>query len=345
MSAVIDWSSVLKVGLSDWLRIGFILFAAAVHNRGSIARDLLLDGSKLGLAYGSLQPKDVVDVVDLWFARPIDFLVEETRNATQGTSSLWGYNALFEHPLALLGDGSYLVPSPRAVLTRIGPQGLYFIGRDATDPNSNGHKFEKFTSLLGERFEQYIGEQLKLIRCAEVRPEIVYEDSNKSVDFFIETPEVIVLVEAKSAAPNAATRSGTFPDEGDIQSRLQNACTQIGRSANLIRHRHPAFPKLNDRRLRGLIVTREQYFNLVLPTMADLVKPQNVPTTIISSQQLERALAALSDDPTVGATLLQALGNHTQQIQYRLNEIPEGANSILEMAYREWNPFTDRSER
>ena len=343
MSDAIDWPAVLRVSLSDWLRIGFILFGAAANNNGFLSRNLLLDQSKFRLVYGSLSPSNVVEVVDLWFASPIERMVKDARDAVQSNSSIWDYNVLFERPLVMLNDENYVIPSPRGVLTRIGPMGLYFIGRDAIDSTANEREFRSFTSLLGKRFEKYIGEQLKLIRYADVRPEITYEGSKKSVDFLIETPEVIVLVEAKSAAPTAATRAGSFPDGGDIDSRLQDACGQIERSATLIRSGHPAFPELNGRIVRGLIVTREQYSNLALPTMSELVRPQGAPTTIVSSQQLERALAVLANEYSAGEMMLKALGSDIKRIKFDLNEISNGANPILEKLFTDWNPFKDRS--
>ena len=339
MSDEIDWLNALGVSLQDWLRIGFILFTTAANNRGIAHRSLLSDRKRFRLVYGPLQPETVMNVIDQWFARPISRMVQMARHANNWKTDLWGANVLFEFPLVRMDDDCYLIPSPRAVLNRIGPQGLYFIGRDQLDPGVNKSAFRNFTSLLGKRFEGYVGEQLRSIKFADVRPEITYGNSMKSVDFFVTTPEVVLLVESKSAAPNAATRSGAFPEGGDIQSRLQRACSQISRSADLIKSGHPAFPELNGRQLRGLIVTREQYFNLTLPTMVELIKPQEIPTTIVSSQQLERALAGLSDDPTPGGTLLNALSSDTDAIKFGIHEITDGANPILESAYLEWFPF------
>ena len=208
--------------------------------------------------------------------------------------------------------------------TLLGPQGLYFVGRDA-----NPDAFRAFTKALGLRFERYIGVQLGFIRHAELHSEIVYDDDQKSVDYIIETPEVLVLVEAKSVAPNIATRSGIFPDHGDVERNIERACRQITRSATLIEQGHPDFPALNGRQMRGFVVTREQYFNLPLPFLTDVVKPASIPTTIVSSQQLEGVIPALSNDADCGTSLLGALASDPEIVKTSLDPLPLGRNQLL----------------
>ena len=92
----------------------------------------------------------------------------------------------------------------------------------------------------------------------KLHSEITYEKGQKkSVDFIIETPEAIVLVEVKSTPPDAATRSGIDLDTGKMNQMLTKACSQITRSADMIEQRHAKFPDKNGRPLRGLIITRE----------------------------------------------------------------------------------------
>ena len=197
------------------------------------------------------------------------------------------------------------------------------------DANANPEAFRAFTKALGLRFERYIGVQLGFIQYAQLHSEIVYDDDQKSVGFIIETPVALILVEAKSVAPNIDTRSGIFPDHGDVERNIERACKQITKSAALIEQGHPDFPALNCRQMRGLVVTREQYFNLPLPFLTNVVQPASIPTTIVSSQQLEGVIPALSDDADCGTSLLGALGSDPDVVKTSLDPLPLGRNQLL----------------
>ena len=189
--------------------------------------------------------------------------------------------------------------------------------------------FRAFANALAHRFERYVGEQLRFIRHAELHSEIVYDDDQKSVDYIIETPEVLVLVEVESVAPNIQARAGMFPESVEIRKKIKRAGLQIATSAALIEGGHPAFPVLNGRKIRGLVVTREHYFNLQMPFMGRAIKPESVPTTVVSSQQLEDVIPTLSDDVNCGASLLGALASDPRVVKTSLDPLPLGRNRLL----------------
>ena len=97
----------------------------------------------------------------------------------------------------------------------------------------------------------------------------------------------------------------------------------------MISQGHPDFPALIGRQMRGLVVTREQYFNLPLPFLTDVVQPASIPTTIVSSQQLEGVIPALSDDVDCGTSLLGALGSDPDTLETSLDPSPLGLNQLL----------------
>ncbi len=324
---------------SDLLRIGFLLHAVAQESAGAFPGELLRHRQLLDLFVSDLNARAIANVLGRWFAKPVNQLATQARQRFLDSKDIWGFNSLVEWPVVALTGDRYVIPSARAVMNRVNTQGLYFIARDALDAESNPSTFQEFTSSLGMRFERYIGEQLKYIEFAKITSEITYESSQKSVDYFIETPELIVLVETKSAAPDARTRSGLFPEYGDLQLRLQRACEQIGNSAELIKAGHKQFPPLNDRELRGLVISREQYFNVPMPSISDLVKPVEVPTNIISSHQFEQILGTISKDSAVGHTLLNALAIDTNTVKYDLEPIPGSVNPLLAEMFRNWDPF------
>ena len=316
--------------LEEFLKIAFIMSAAAILKSGGISRQTLLSAS-FRPVFEPVGAEQALHVMDSWLARPVDDLARLGKEKTPDPADLWRFNPFYEWPIAILNDGTYVIPSPLGVLQRLGPQGLYFVGRDA-DPDA----FGAFTKDLGVRFERYVGAQLEFVQHAQVHHEIVYDDGKKSVDYIIETPEVLILVEAKSAAPDTKTRSGIFPEDGEMQKKIAKACHQITTSAARIDQDHPDFPALAGRPMRGLVVTREQYFNLPLVVLTDVVKPASIPTTIVSSQQLEGVIPALSHDVDCGTSLLGALASDPEIVKTSLDPLPLGRNQLLGEIVDRW---------
>ena len=331
------WVDILGVTLPQYLRIGFGMYAAAIHNGGSIPRRSLLSDQFAP----TLQPvpaRRALEAVDSWLADPVDKLARLGREHSRSAGDLWAYNPLYERPIVTVDDETYVIPSPRAVLQRLAPQGLYFVARDAVDADTDPAAFQAFASRLGKRFEGYIGRQLGLLAHAEIHREITYGSAQKSVDYIIETPEVLVLLEAKSVSPTAATRSGIFPNSGDMSRGINRACEQITRTATLIVEGHPSFPDQKGRPIRALVVTREQYFNLPFHFLTDVVKPASVPTTIVSADQLECVLTpTLINDKRCGALLLDALSTETTPIKTSLDPLEMGMNPLLSEMGAAWS--------
>ncbi|MCY4516318.1 MAG: hypothetical protein OXB99_03665 [Acidimicrobiaceae bacterium] len=327
--------AILGTTLDSFLRTGFALYAAARMWRGSVHRSSIVDGS-LGLALQPLDAQDILEVVDRWFARPIAKLAQAGRDRTRGPDDLWGFNPFYDFPVALLDDGTYVIPSPRGVLQRLSPQGIYHIIGNAERHGRLTLGFQEFGGLLGERFQSYIGEQLGLIRHATVIPEIEYDNGRKSVDFFVKTPEVVLLVEAKSISPRHDTRSGLLPSAGGISAELDKASRQITATAELISAGHESFREFQGLPLRGLIVTREHYFNLAMPFINERIIPASVPATILSAQELEHALGAIVDEPDCGAQLLNSMNPHLAPVGRALNPPLAAHNPMLGDMWDKW---------
>ena len=325
-----QWEAMLGVSLGEFLTIGCVMSTVA-RTSGVIARDSLLSDCFTPM-FGAHRAACALRAVDSWFARPVDELTAQGRRMTADVddADLWRFNPFYEWPIATIGDGTYVMPSASGVSQRFAPQGLYFIVREA-DPAG----FHNFTTLLGNRFERYIGAQLETIQHARIHPEIVYR-GNRSVDYIIDTPEALILVEVKSAAPDIETRSGVFPKDGDVQQRIVKACQQITASANHIHAGHRRFPRLNGRTMRGMVVTREPYMNLLPPLMPDVVQPASIPTVVVSSQQLEDVIPTLSRDTQCGTTLLNAMPSRAADLRTSFGSLPLGRNQLLTQAWEPW---------
>ena len=329
--AVIDEGEMrhmLGITLPRFLCLGFAMYFLAISRGGRIPRsELMSDGYASIFAPDSAQHG--VDVIDRWLAAPADELASRGRQMTADPDDLWGFNPLFERPIIAIDD-EYVVPCPAAILQRLSPQGLLFIVRDALQAESDPNKaFNAFTKRLGARFEDYAGEHLRLLEHATVTPEISYDDGKLSVDYIVETPEVVVLVEAKAIAPTLDTRAGRFSEDSDVAKKLQKACDQIAKTAELLEQGHEGFPSLNGRPMRGLVVTRDPYYWLGTPVFGDLVQPKSIPTAFVSSHELETMLPPLMHDIACGARLLDALPNDLHGVSGRLTELARGGNPLL----------------
>lgn len=323
-----EMRDMLGTTLARFLYLGFAMYAAAVSRDGRVSRIELLEDSCAPI-FAPDSAQSGLDVIERWLAAPADEIARIGRQMAPEPADLWGFNPLFERPIVTIGD-EYVVPCPAAILQRLSPQGLFFVVRDALETDTNPQRaFRDFTDRLGRRFERYIGAQLGLLEHAAVTPEITYDKGQLSVDYIVETPEVVLLVEAKAIAPTLDTRAGKFSEGSDIATKLQKACDQISTTAELLEQGHEGLPSLNGRPMRGLVITRDPYYWLGTPFFDDLVQPRSIPTTFVSSHELERVLGPLMHDTECGKRLLDALPNDLRDVGSRLTELAQAGNPLL----------------
>lgn len=331
-----DWQRIVGASVGQFVQIGFLMYVAAVQNGGAIKRTVF-DASRFDPIVHPLTIDEALAVVDEWLAEPIEELASAGSARAAEANAHWSFNPFFEHPIALLDDGTYVMPSPLGVLQRLAPQGVLLVILDAINSGRLDTTARGFTNALGERFERYIGEQLELLQHITLHSEVTYNrGQNKSVEFMIETPEAIVLVEAKSTAPDETTRSGDDPDQRKMRELFRKACGQISRTAQQIEQGNPKFPPQNGRPIRGLIVTREHYYNLPMMFIGDPMPTASVPTTVWSSNQLEHAIPGLIDDPDCGARLLEALAPDADRLYTATDPLPLGHNPLLKEQWDQW---------
>jgi hypothetical protein len=241
------------------------------------------------------------------------------------------YNPLRGHPL-LTGFGpGYLCPVPHLTIAKAAPWGIYFTGL-----NRYG---EGFAHDLGRLFEQYIGRQLRLLPGAQVIGEITYgppRARRKTVDWIAVLPEVVLLVEVKSAIPTEPVRLGT-PDAADaVLSKLGKACQQIDGTAQLIADRHPSLAVVPaDLPRLGLAVTLEPFH--MANAGFDPLPPARTSVTVADSAEIE-TLVTITDSPP-GRVLLDRAADEvrsTWTLDAALHGHAHGRNPILDEA---WNSY------
>lgn len=325
-----QWQDLLGVPLDAFMRIGFAMHAAALSGRGVVHRDTLL-ADDYRPVFDPLSPEEGLRVIDRWFSASLDHLRTAGLAAEIPGFEKWSVSPLVAAPVVAFDDGRLVVPWVYLVIERMTPTGLYYIGREAFG--------SRFSDALGKQFEGYVGTQLGLLEHAEVIPEISYS-GNLTCDFFVVTPEVVVLVEVKANRPIWATRLGEPSGDEDTAGKINHAYEQIDTTAALLSEHSSALASIpTDRPVRGLVVTLEPFHMVNTPFFDNVLTRPQTPTIVASAHELEGVVADLRDAPDTGARLLSALSPETWKFNLRsaVDDLPTQRNPILDDA---WQRFT-----
>ncbi|MCW8103023.1 hypothetical protein [Streptomyces tauricus] len=236
----------------------------------------------------------------------------------------YGHNPLRTTPLvAGFGEG-YLVPVPAAVLSKASMLGLYYTGGE----ENSTPRGKLFTTDLGHLFEAYVGRQLGLLDNATVYPEVRYSgakkgDGGKSVDWIVVFPDLVLLVEVKSARPNANLRLGAENYAQMLAKSPGEGFTQIEKTDRLISEGNLAFAHIPSHLpRRGMVITMEPFHLLNTAELRAGIQPtpnpvtgETIPITTASIHELEHAVTItdislsqlLLTNPPNGALALQQL--------------------------------------
>lgn len=327
-----QWETELGIRLEDFVRLGFVLHVAAVRNGGRVTRDLLR-ADHVAPIFTPLTPAEALEIVDRHFARTLEQLRSDGAEGEQAGLEKWSFNPLVATPVVKVDD-SLIAPIPRLVIDRVTPTGLYFDGLGAWGAT--------FTDALGCMFQKYVGTQLALLEHAVVHPEVTFgRPEKKTVDYFVVTPEIVLLVEVKASRPIFATRLGTASGDDDFVVKIGRAVSQIERTAKLIREKHPSLKNIPlDRPLGGLVVTLEPFHLAVTFLYENLVGTPDIPIAIASSHELEGFVAAATTRSDVGHLLHSALNPPAPtppSLAKAVGHLTRGPNPILSES---WDRFT-----
>lgn len=327
-----DWSDAIGVSMEDLVRLAFIMTVAVTQNGGRIARSVLRM-AHVAPIFTPYTPDQALLVIDRLLAATPQELGETGRQEQVAGLEKWSFNPLTAKPLVVAED-DLIAPAPRLILERVSPTGLYFDGLDAWGTD--------FTNALGCAFQRYVGEQLTQLQYAQIHPEVIFgRPEVKTVDFFIVTASVVVLVEAKASRPVIATRQGQPGGDDDYLRKIGHAFGQIDQTAGWVEEGHAALAHIpQDRPLRGLVVTLEP-FHLVNTLVYECIAPATrIAVTVTSSHELEGVVAALAGTQDTGSRLLGALTPDPPapaSLSNAIEGLPSTGNPILEDA---WDRFT-----
>jgi hypothetical protein len=232
----------------------------------------------------------------------------------------------------LTGSGpGYLCPVPYLALAKATPWGVYFTGLTRYG--------EGFARDPGHLFEQYIGRQLRLIPGARVLGELTYGPRNarrKTVDWIVILPEVVLLVEVKSAIPTEPVRLGTPEAASAVLAKLGKAFRQLDVTAQLIAERQPVLAAVPaGRPVLGLAVTLEPFH--IANAGFDPFPATRIPVTVADAAEIENLATITGISP--GRLLLDRAADavrSTWSLDTAFTSHTRTRNPVLDEA---WNSY------
>lgn len=194
----------------------------------------------------------------------------------------FAYNPLASTPLVRV-DRRFIVPQPRLIRRRLGPNALFYAG--------NAKYGGGFGTDLGYLAETYVGRTLKQIGGAQVFGEVEYRESGnskKSIDWFLVTPNLVVLIESKATRPDLRLRVGD-PELGKaLGEQLRKSVKQLNTTNALISQGHTAFAHIPaDRPRVGLTITAEPFYAGNHSDFRSLLPKPDLPISFGSLRDLE----------------------------------------------------------
>jgi hypothetical protein len=202
-----------------------------------------------------------------------------------------------------MGPG-YLCPVPALLPRKAGPAGIYFAGMARWGT--------AFSRDLGHLFQQYVGDQLRLIPTTDVLGEIEYrirgKETGQSADWIVVHDDVVLIVEVKSAMPTEDYRLGWDQGITTTKDKIGKAFKQIDRTAGHIRERRAEFSAVpDDRPIVGLVITLEPFHMAQGYPVRQKLPTTTTPTLICSADELE--LMVIAEKPTMSDIVLRAVND------------------------------------
>jgi len=292
------------LSLSRYLRAIWAITVLTVSNRGRWQPEAVPE--EAWVQFSSRVDRTEIEAVANTLIGTVETMKMDYRNAYKDREppswlQRYAYNPLQRTPLMRTRDGVVLAPQPRLIVRRGSPAGLYYHGWSQLGPG--------FATDLGEVFQTYVGQTLRLISPAAVHTEIVYgKSSERSVDWFVVFDNLVVLVECKALRATISARVADRDFAPFLQDRLNGAFKQIDRSVQKIGEGHQSFSQIpRDRNLVGLVVTAEPLYSANSPTVRSLLHSPSIPTLVASMREVEK-LPRLEENALAHA-LLQISGD------------------------------------
>jgi hypothetical protein len=275
--------------LDDFLTCAFLAHGAAMSNHGMYNPSWLRAATETG-EFGEVSFAAVEGVFYDHLAMTVDDFKIRNRLAQDRVSNAkkkFAFNPLRDRPFITGLTEVPIAPLVHSIMAKVSPSSIYYQAIRSLG--------EGFGRDLGHVFEDYVGDQLRLLG-APVHAEIAYTKGKNqlfSTDWFVELDDWLLLVECKSARPVESVRLGEASMLEALDSNIGKAVRQVNRS-------HLDFPLINARQPSlaakphfGLVVTLEPFFINNNPLLRDQLESAAMPLAIASAAELE-ALMTLS---------------------------------------------------
>lgn len=239
----------------------------------------------------------------------------------------FAFNPLTEKPFIEGVAPVPVAPWVQAIITKALPPSIYFL------PPSELRK--AFADDLGPVFQHYAGRQLQLV-CGErkVIPEVRYKAGKQGIDscdWFLDLPDVLVLIECKSRQPVESLRVGGTGWLRSIEDSIGKGIRQLNRSNADIDLIGSSCPQIDSSKPRvGIIVTLEPFYLNQNWLIRERLEQAEFPVGVLAIGELESLV--LLDAEALGQALLAAAGattDHVMLLNPALDKTDDRKNPLL----------------
>lgn len=325
----IPWEEVFGMSLAEAVRATFVLHGWIAINDGELDRSLF-DAPHMHEVFERVATRDQLMGLADYFTATVDEARALHNEVVPVPNHLqrFAFNPFVARPLIDLGEAGVWAPQTMLVSHAIFPSNLYYVGmRQWGKP---------FADNLGDRVEQYVGRQLRLLGGDHVEGEIEYAKGQKSVDWFWVTDQAVFLIECKSARMTLGAKAADDTLGAVVARSIGKARAQIDRTAGFIRDRHSAFAHLpGDRPIIGMIVTAEPFYLGNASILHEYGEAGLTDSQVVSLRELEYFVTL---DEGEAADLLLSVAADPEKRTWALSsvmrELPQlPKNPILEQAW------------
>lgn len=281
----LDWSTKLGVSLDAYFYVWISLSTLLRANNGIMRDRIQFEDAAMEENFASIgiTLSSISKALDIFSEKPLNFVHLEEGTKKGRELRRYDPNPLFSKPLVGLSGGRICCPVPGAFENTVG-SGLYYKGLEIW-PTS-------FTGNLGQEFEAYIGEQLRLLGTDRVHRVPRNDHGPKRCDWIVMFDSFALLVEVKIQRLNASARAGGTDFEKEIEKVISEPLKQIKDTVQDVRSDHADFSYIpSEFELRGLVVALEPFFlaNSVGKKVA--LEREVIPTLFVSSKELEELVS------------------------------------------------------
>lgn len=244
-----DWNHALGVTLEEYFLVCLALFGNFLNTNGVSAESFTID-EDFSMESG-ISCEKLVAVLNRLAINEGE-LRGANRTDLFTNTDFYSINPLISKPIIKMSNGALICPINEFLLNAIG-SGLYYIGSAAWG--------RKFSSALGQIFELYVEDQLKLLN-----PELLIKvptSNEPRCDWILKHDGTYFLIESKIPRMDANSRSGGENFEKQINKIMHDPIDQINFTYQAIMDSDPAFVSMKiDKRLefRGLVVSLEPFY-------------------------------------------------------------------------------------